>query len=317
MPTITVAPLREDLPFGARIRGVTYEALEDEDNRELIRKTFRERGVICFEDVEQTGQMQVAISKVLGPLKDHPVASVERADEDLAPGVIAIRSDGVGATVEVGGKRLVTWQPWHFDHCYQNELNYAGVLRSVSLPSEDGMTGFADGIQIWNDLPEELRSRIDGKEIIHTLFLCYNDMKYDTEGLSVVKDADDDIYQFAATLPRALHAAVWQRESGEKVFHMAPWMAFGILGEETPEGDALFEEVWAAAKKVMKPYYHKWQGTEMVAWDNHRMLHRGMGCSPDELRVMHRTTIKGDYGHGRWDEGHMATRWVPEAEAAE
>jgi taurine dioxygenase len=84
---------------------------------------------------------------------------------------------------------------------------------------------------------------------------------------------------------------------------MAPWMAFGVQGDETPEGDALFEEVWDAAKRVMKDYTHTWKGTEMVAWDNARMLHRGLGSSPDELRVMHRTTIRGDYGKGRWEEG--------------
>ncbi len=311
MASITVKPLRDDLPFGARISGVTFDALEDQSNRDLIRKTFEERGVICFEDVEQSGRLQVEISKTLGPLKDHPVASVDRTDEDLAHGVIVIRSDGAGQMVEIDGKRLVTWQPWHFDHCYQKELNYAGILRSVTLPSKDGMTGFADGIQIYNDLPKELRDKIEGKEIIYTLFLFYNDMKYDAEGVKVVSESTSDIYEFAATLKRAIHPAVWQRETGEKVFHMSPWMSFGVVGDETPHGDQLFEEVWDAAKKVMKPYFHEWKGTEMVAWDNTRMLHRGTGSSPDELRVMHRTTIEGDYGKGRWDDV-LATRWVPE-----
>jgi taurine dioxygenase len=51
MPTVSVAPMREDLPFGARISGVTHQALEDEANRNLIKRTFEERGVICFEDI--------------------------------------------------------------------------------------------------------------------------------------------------------------------------------------------------------------------------------------------------------------------------
>ena len=313
MTDLTVKPLRDDLPFGASIWGVTREALEKEENRDLIKQTFEDCGVVIFEDIEQSGEMQIAVSKVLGPLKDHPVSTVERTDEDVVPGVIVIRSDGEGQTVEVDGKRLVTWQPWHFDHCYQDELNYAGVLRSISLPSEGGLTGFADGVQIWNDLPEDVRARIEDKEIIYTLFLHYEDMKYDTEGMKVVTKSASDIYDYAATLPRAIHPAVWQRETGDKVFHMSPWMSFGVVGEETPEGDALFEEAWDAAKKAMKPYFHQWKGTEMVAWDNARMLHRGTGSSPDELRIMHRTTIQGDYGLGHWEEGgQKATRWVAE-----
>lgn len=41
----------------------------------------------------------------------------------------------------------------------------------------------------------------------------------------------------------------------------------------------------------------------MVIWDNWRMLHAVSGHDPDEARVMHRTTIEGDYGLGYF-EGH-------------
>jgi taurine dioxygenase len=39
----------------------------------------------------------------------------------------------------------------------------------------------------------------------------------------------------------------------------------------------------------------------MVIWDNWRMLHMATGCEPKYDRIMHRTTIKGDYGLGRWE----------------
>jgi taurine dioxygenase len=301
MMSITIANLRDDLPYGARIGGVTFEALQDEATRKRIANTLVERGVVVFEDIEQSSRMQVEVSTVFGPLKEHPVKTVERVDGDLMPGVIVISADGGGAAVEIEGEQLVSWQPWHFDHCYNNELNYAGVLRAVVRPTAKGLTGFADGIQIYNDLPAELRARIDGRDIIYTLDLLYTHMKYPVPGLNVVRESSSDILEIAKTLPRAIHPATWQRASGEKVFHLAPWMAFGIAGSETPEGDQLFEDVWDAALKAMKPYYHDWKGTEMVVWDNSRMLHRGMGCSPTEQRVMHRTTIKGDYGLGHWE----------------
>lgn len=300
--SIVVEPLREDLPFGARIKGVTHETLKDEANRKLIKDTFIKSGVVVFEDVEQTPQMQVEISQVIGPLKDHPVASVERVDNEKYPGVIVIRADPKGAIVNVDGEKLVTWQPWHFDHCYNNELNYAGVLRSVQRPTDKGMTAFADGIQIYNDLPENVRAKIEDMNVIYTLDLLYSHMKYANTGFDVVQEGSKDILKAAAAIPRAIHPAVWKRDTGEKVFHLGPWMAWGVEGNETPEGDQFFEEVWDAALKVIKPYFHEWKGTEMVVWDNHRMLHRGTGSDPEQERVMHRTTIKGDYGHGRWED---------------
>ena len=62
MASITITPLQADLPFGARISGVTYEALADEAIRKQINDTFLARGMIVFENVESTGEMQVAIS---------------------------------------------------------------------------------------------------------------------------------------------------------------------------------------------------------------------------------------------------------------
>jgi len=302
--TVTVKPLREDLTFGARIAGVDFAALEDDANRRLLADTLVERGIIVFEDVAQTSAMQVAISNCFGPLKDHPVASVERVDQDTMPGVIVISTDGGGASVAIEGESepQVCWQPWHFDHCYNDELNYAGVLRTVVKPRDKGFTGFADGIQIWNDLPADIRARIEGRNVIYTLDLLYGHMRYPVPGMQVVRDSDSSILEFARTIPRAIHPAVWTRPTGEKVFHMAPWMAFGIEGDETPQGDQLFEDAWDAALAVMRPYVHEWQGTEMVIWDNTRTLHRGMGCPASQRRVIHRTTIKGDYGKGYWEK---------------
>ena len=90
MSSVHVSPLRQDLTFGARISGVTLALLQDEQVREQLRQVFDERGMIVFEDVEPDGKLQVEISEVFGPLKDHPIPTVPRADGALHPGVIEI-----------------------------------------------------------------------------------------------------------------------------------------------------------------------------------------------------------------------------------
>ena len=47
--------------------------------RQQIRDAFEQHGVIVFEGVEPSDRMQIALSKAFGPLKDHPVTSVDRA----------------------------------------------------------------------------------------------------------------------------------------------------------------------------------------------------------------------------------------------
>jgi taurine dioxygenase len=311
MASIEVKPLQDDLAFGARISAVTREALQDPAVRRRINEVFEDRGMIVFEDVEPTPQMHVALSNVFGPLKDHPVPTVDRVDQEALLGVIDMRyQPGDSTIVEIGGKQLAQWLPWHFDHCYNNELNRAGVLRAIDIPPEGGLTGFADGVQLYRDFSPELLKQIEGRNIIYTLNVVYEEMKFGhPEAFRVVHTQQSaiEMNRYAKTLPRAIHPAVWTRKDGAKVMHVSPWMSEGIEGEETPAGDALLEAVCQEVNRKVRPYFHHWSPSDMVIWDNWRMLHSVSGFDPSFARRMQRTTIKGDYGLGRFEndaEGH-------------
>jgi taurine dioxygenase len=304
MAKLVVKPLGNDVSFGARIPGISSDALTDEQIRRQINEVFEDRGLIVFEDVEPTSEMQLAISRVFGPLKDHPVKVVPRVDQAQMPGVIILEHDPLrNSIIELEGKPLVAWLPWHFDHCYNNKLNRAGVLRASVIAPEGGQTGFADGIQLYKSIAPELLESIEGHHILYTLDLLYEHMRFGRPKnfREIRKPSLTDILDQARQLPRAVHPAVWTRKSGQKVLHVSPWMAVGIKGREDPEGDALLEavsqEIWAKAQ----PYFHQWKPTDMVIWDNWRMLHSVSGCSPDHPRKMHRTTIAGDYGLGYFE----------------
>ncbi len=305
MSSIHVRPLRDDLPFGVRITGVTLGVLEDDQVRERLRRIFRERGMILFEGVAPDGRLQVEISEVFGPLKDHPVPTVPRAGGALHPGVIEIgQAPREGNIVEVDGKEVTSWLPWHFDHCYNNELNLAGVLRCVTGVSEGGETGFADGIELYKLLSPELCRQIEGRNILYTLNLRFADMRFGlADGFREIQPhaALQKTIDYGRNLPRAVHPAVWTRDTGEKVLHVSPWMAAGIEGDETSDGDDLLEAVCTEMLAAIKPYFHTWRPTDMIIWDNLRMLHAVSGHDPDQPRVMHRTTIQGDYGLGYFE----------------
>ena len=317
MSALTITDLREDLSFGSEVRGLDWSNIDEEDTRKRLRDLFVERGLIVFKDMEPTAKMQVAVSKIFGELKDHPTKSTPRDDEtgDEAQGVIDMFHEGsddpdlVAGIVLKDGMRLARYSPWHFDHCYNDELNYAGVLRSpVNAPAgERGRTGFMDGIELYRQFPKDLLARIEGKNIIYTLDTRLSKQKYavDFEPLGDLPQVID-LLKEVAIFPRAMHPAVWQRETGEKVLHAAAWMAVGVEHDETPEGDALFDEVCKEMTRLgqgSSAYWHQWEPTDMVIWDNHRMLHAVEGCDPKYDRRTIRSTIKGDYGHGYFEDG--------------
>ncbi len=314
---IRIRNLSPNLSFGSVVDGATVENLADPAIRARLNELFEERGMIVFENGEPSGRMHLAVSNVFGPLKDHPTTSTPRAmDADVAPGVIdmhhhsrkIVTDEDKKDMVEINGKLLARYSPWHFDHCYNDELNRAGVLRAtINAPDgEGGRTGFADGVDLYNKFSPELRAKIEGLNVIYTLDVRLTKMRF---GKNFKTFGDTPmmikVVEEARTFPRAMHPAVWTRHDGSKVMHVGPWMAEGIEHHENPEGDALFEEVCQEINRVAdaNSYWHVWKPTDLLIWDNWRMLHAVEGCDPIYERRTQRTTIKGDYGLGYFEGG--------------
>lgn len=318
MPAFDVNPLGPELSFGARVSGLNPEALHNEHVAADLRAIFEDRGMIVFEDMEPDSPTHVAVSNVFGPMKEHPISTVGRVDGDMLPGVISIGSDPLDASViELDGKRLAQWLPWHFDHCYNDKLNRGGVLRAIEIAAIGGFTGFADGVQLYEDFAPELREQIEGRSIIYTLNLVYTNMRFGRpEGFRVISNKKKAVEttERAKSMPRALHPAIWTRSDGRKVLHLSPWMSEGIEGAEDAEGDALLEAACQEVNRKVTPYFHRWKPTDMIIWDNWRMLHCVSGCDPNEVRRMHRTTIAGDYGLGHFENQARGDRLLSETE---
>jgi taurine dioxygenase len=305
LTAIDVRPLREELPFGARIRGVDAQALQDEDVRRRIRAVYEDRGLIVFEEVVGSSALQLELSRVFGPLRDHPLAGVRRVDQKTMPGVIDLNYHPDDANVvEIDGRRLIGWLPWHFDACYTRELNRGGVLRPVDLPPEGGLTGFADGVQLYSAIAPHLRERFEDQGVLYQSGLMLTEQRYgfpaNARWVNLSQNAVR-MLEDTRNAPRAIQPAIWTRPTGERVVHVSPWQAAGLHGQENARGDALLEALLQEIYAKMTPYWHAWSPTDMVAWDNWRFVHAVSGHDPCYPRRMQRTTIEGDYGLGRFE----------------
>lgn len=302
MAQLEARPLREDLPFGTRISGLTRDTLQDPAVRGQIKALFEERGLIIFEDVEPTDKMMLALSGAIGPLQDVLLKTVSRVDGDEMPGVLEFRSIPEDANIfEIDGELVSNWTNWHFDAAYNPQINRGGVLRVTVNPPEGGNTGFVDGIQLYNAISEEMREKFRNLNIIYQTAAMYHLQRFAMPNQLRMVNMQDEYWRVAEEgrkTPRSVHPAIWQRSSGEHVLHAVPFQAVGIEGQENPEGDALLEELFQEMYAKMTPYWHEWKLTDMVAWDNWRFIHAAGGHKPEYRRSVRRTTIRGDYGLG-------------------
>lgn len=306
MSQLDVKPLKTDVNFGIRVAGVTRTNLQEETIRSQLISLFEKYGLIVFEDVESTDAMQIEISRVFGPLKEHPIPTVPRAKIDNLPGVINIEHDPEDPNIlQIEGRQLSQWLPWHFDHSYNDKLNRGGVLRAITIAPEGGRTGFVDGIDLYNSISPKLRQQLNDINVIYVLDPLFSKYRFglprDFKTIRL-QQVRKDTASYVSKLPRAIHPAVWERHSGEKVLHMSPFMAMGIEGNESPDGDRLFAEICTEILSSINPYFHEWKSTDMLIWDNWRMLHSSTGIDPKYSRKMHRTTIEGDYGYGYFED---------------
>jgi taurine dioxygenase len=300
---LRVSPLQASLPYGARVGGVTEAILQDEATRRQLRALFQDRGLLVFEDVEPSNDMQLAISRVFGSIKDYAADVRGAAAPAGALGVKEMAADPATCTiVEIDGEPLSSWLPWHFDQCYLRAPNRARVLRCPRAAPSGGLTGFLDGVALYAAIAPAIRERLEGSSVLYEMDMHLAHLRFGVpERFRVIREAPKFSLEPGArpALPRASHPAVIACPPGRKALHVSPWMAVGLLGvdgEVDPRGDDLLEALSQDLARLSGSiaYYHSWRPTDMLLWDNRRMLHSATGCDPASTRIMCRATITDD-----------------------
>ena len=299
--SLETRPLSPGARFGREVVGLTPDRLREPDTRAELRDLWVQEGVLVFRDVEGGSQTQLDLSRCFGDLERHPLGGWVEGFEEL----IHIDYDpATGTAYNVDGEGRGGWLPWHSDLVYSPEINHGGILRAIRVPPEGGQTGFLDQISAYDDLPQDIKDRIDDLEVIYRLDLNAANQKFgrfhDVEALVIPPNLQAILDTQETRFGPVLHPMVYsQPETGRKVLNVSPWFATGIQGMETPEGDALLETVIRHCVREDRAYFHAWRDGDMVLWDNWRTLHCAAGVPVDTTRLMHRSTIAGDYKLGR------------------
>jgi taurine dioxygenase len=298
----SLSPLPGQSEFGVVVTGFQPEMLDDAGVRKDLYDLWIDKGVIVFRELAGHAT-HIRLSEVFGEPEEHPLLRGITDQPRESKLIVDIEFDGkMGSLYEVDGELRGSWLPWHSDSVYTDSINHGGILWSITVPERGGETGFIDQIAAYDSLPEELKQRIEGLNVLYRYDVDSSKMKFG-------KGADRCVYldpfitrtnQHATTAQRSIHPLVYtQKETERKVLNISPWFADAIEGMETPEGDALLAEVIDRATREERAYYHHWVPGEMVLWDNWRMMHCAAGVPVGMKRHMRRTTIAGDYALGR------------------
>ena len=310
---LTVRPLTSG--FGAEVQGVDLNQPIDDATAKAIHDIWIEAGLLLFRGTDHDDEAQMRLSRLFGEME--PAATADMNDPNNRF-MMTLAYDPADTKprfqrhYNVGGIDRAGWLGWHWDQSFMPTIVRGAVLRMAEPAAQMGETGFIDAIEAYDRLPEPLRQRIEGLEVVYEFNpdFCSGQFGFpkDIRALPLETESKTPGYDF----PPVVHPMViTQIETGRKVLKLSPMHARYILGMDKAASDALLTQV---ADHLVNPafaYFHKWQKNDMLVWDNWRIIHSANGVPLDCTRLARRTTIMGDYKVGRYlDEALDRNRTV-------
>ncbi|NIB43528.1 TauD/TfdA family dioxygenase [Pseudomaricurvus alkylphenolicus] len=280
--TITVVPTGE--ACGAYIEGVDLTKPLDSDQIRDIRKAWNEHHVIIFrqqpmndDDLERVsgyfGHLAVDPFVVPIPGRKHMIAIKREADE----------TSPIFADI------------WHADWTFKADPPFATCLFGIDIPPTGGDTLFANQVMALEQMPEDLRDKLEGRIAIHSAKMGYSKKgsygdKFKSHSMEI--NASDE------ALESETHPFIIKHpESGKQsIYGSAIAYIVGVEDMPQKEGMDLVMELqrWQVQERFV--YRHKWEKDMFVMWDNRSVLHKATGGFEGHRRELHRTTIADKAG---------------------
>lgn len=265
---------------GAEVIGVDLAQPQTPATIAEILRVFAERCVIVFRDQKLTQAELVAATALFGAPADYDLPTEHRTEEELKqlPQIMMItniRKDGkpIGA--------LPDGEMWfHHDMIHSQHPHKATLLYALEIPSWGGETVFSNLFVAYDELPQDVKQKLDGR-------MALNAFNY---GAQFRGDP-----QAASTRRQAIHPAIrTHEETGRKAIYMDRLMTHSILGLASEESDRLLDFIFDHIEQEKFTYEHQWRKGDLVMWDNRSSIHARKDFPADEVRLMWRTTIKGE-----------------------
>lgn len=306
------------MPIGAVIE-MSAGSESDPDVQAALREAWLEHGLLLFKNIE-TAEQHLAISRSLGELEVHPVPEV-RADED--PHFIELGGGKPAPAYVYDGKDLrVNRIAWHRDTAFVPDVCRGAMLRLLEVPGEHGETLIADSARAYDDLPSDVKERLDRLEVRATLRFqtdlstppgaLWQTVRQATLEENPVYDWSKHTYDQSAVTakypPVVYPAVLTHPDSGRKCIFLTPPLVDYFIGMEQDESDELLRYLTDHMTQPQYVYTHSWTVNDALLWDNFRMLHAALGYKVGDRRRGLRTTF-ASLPLGRYfDEGVVGSR---------
>ena len=274
----------ENLPFEVTPYSVTIEGevsgidLRQPINDEQVaglRAALLDRKVLFFRDQKITTEQHLDFARNFGELEVHPFAP----HKDGYPEVLAITHNIDRPGQENG---------WHSDVTWRQEPSLGSILRCLESPPIGGDTLFSDMYAAYDNMPEAVRAKVEGKYALH-----------DFEGFRVAMRArgagEERIAELIKVYPNPEHPIIRTHpETGRKGIYVNAAFTKHIIGMDESDSEALLAVLYQQAGNPEYQCRFRWANNSIAFWDNRACQHYAASDYWPHNRAVERVTIKGD-----------------------
>ncbi len=266
---------------GATVVGVNLAGSLSGDLVAEIRAVWLEHHVLAFPDQAMSDDDLEAFTVAMGGFGDDPF---------IAP--ILGRTHVIAIERRADETSSLFAENFHSDWSFQAVPPAGTCLYGITIPPMGGDTLFANQHLALDRMPDQLRSRLEGRTAIHSARVPY--------APSGVYGANDragrsmDIRSSADAESTQLHPLIRRHpETGREGLFSTVGYIVGIEGMDDSEAMPLLVELHRWQTRAEFVYRNRWSKGMLVMWDNRSLLHAATGGYDGYDRLLHRTTIRG------------------------
>jgi alpha-ketoglutarate-dependent taurine dioxygenase len=272
---VTLTPVTPTI--GLQISGMTADAFADLQTAIDAQRALDEHGVVVYREVHLSDEQLLAFSRMLGTLVVQPTG------EHRHPEIQTITLDPAKTNALLASYRQGNFH-WHIDGATDEVPQKATLLTAREVDPAGGDTEFANTYAAYAALSEAERTQIADLQIVHTFAHA-----------QALANPDATAEQRASwdRVPARVHPLVWTRRTGRQSLLLGATAA-EVVGWAASKGRALLDRLLGWSTQSQFTLRHTWRQGDLVMWDNTGMLHRALPFEPTSVRLMHRTTLRGE-----------------------
>jgi taurine dioxygenase len=266
--------------IGAEVSDVDAKTITAEQAQEIKELVYQHK-LVVFRNQNLSKVEYIAFARMFGEPQIYMQKNYHHPDH---PEIF------VSSNVPENGKKVGvagTGRYWHTDYQFHSQPLPMTMLYPQVLPNGKRETYYIDMEHVYDALPPDLRSYVDGKLAVHDAKWRYKITPDDIDRAVI-----DILAEVEKMVPPLTHPAVIQHPiTGRKILYISSGFTAGIAGLGYEDNQQVIKELFAFIEKPEHVYVHPWRYGDILLWDNRSLIHKASDTAKGEQSCSYRIGI--------------------------